>query len=433
MQAASSLHDAVIEEKAGIAARRPVDWDRFDLPPGAMKERFRRARRRGHAAWLWPEVPIEDWRAALQRIEYVVRQILQGGSPPALDGDERALGLACYTSGLGPLLGWWLEQGRLTAPPAVASLLALHLWHNARRQERVEMAARHLVRSLSERGIGVLVLKGLHTGAVYFPHPATRPVSDIDMLVNAIDAAAAERVLREGGFAERGRNARESNWALAGMAYLPRSLMIAHAGDPWSVDLHSTLDLTAGEGSPRAMLDRARPMTAHATWPPERGARVLDQPLLALHLAVHAGAGLHSLSLLRLVELQLVIAQDRAAGRLSWDRFVALGAEAGALGLAFPALSLCEALVPDTIPGWVLHACAAAAPARAQRVVARLTPATAQRVERSWISEHYMWVEGIGGWLRQLASDLVPAVPTWRGMWAIYERRLWRLLRGRIG
>jgi hypothetical protein len=439
MQVASGLRDAgergmaiVPDIEPDTGNPRPWGWHRFDLSADAVRRRFQWAKRRGQPAWLWPNVKIEEWRGALGLIEEVVRKILQGEAPPALGGEEQAVGLACYTSGVGPLLGWWLKQGRLWASPTIASLLELHLLHNACRQERVSAVAREVVRTLSERGIAVLVLKGLHTGTDYFPDPATRPLSDVDILINPADASAAETALLQSGFVERGRNARESNWAPAGMARQPRSLMLVHAEDPWSIDLHTTLDLAVGEGSPLAALSKGSPMTGHSLWTPDPCARVLDQPLLALHLAVHASAGLHSLSLLRLIELHFVIAQDSTAELLSWDEFMRLGAQTGALGFAFPALRLCEDLVPGTIPYWVLHGCAAAAPARARRVVSKLTPATAQRVERSWVSEHYMWVQGWRGWVRQLASDLVPSARSWRTFRAIYERRMWRLLRGRI-
>ena len=421
------------DEPDAVASGRPQGWNRFDLSADEIRQRMRWASATGRATWLWPDIQIGDWRDTLERIEGVVRNILEGHASAWLDGDEQALGLACYTSGVGPLLGWWLRQGRLAAPPPVAALLELHLQHNLERHAQVQQAALDGVRAIRAGGVGVLVLKGLHTGTDYFPHPATRPASDIDLLVSPADAPAAENVLRQNGFLEWERNARESSWALAGMARLPRSLMLAHAENPWSIDLHSSLDIGVGTGSPPATLSRADPMRSPRRWSGEPSAQVLDQPLLALHLAVHAGAGLHSLSLLRLIELHLVVTQDSKAGLLSWAEFLALGARTDALGFAFPGLQLCEQLVPGTVPAFVLERCRAAAPARARKVVARLTPATAQRVERNWISEHYMWVRGARGWARQLIWDFFPSVSSWKAFWTIYQRRWWRLVRGRIG
>jgi hypothetical protein len=161
-------------------------------------------------------------------------------------------------------------------------------------------------------------------------------------------------------------------------------------------------------------------------------ARVLDQPLLLLHLAAHAGSGLHNLTLLRLVELQLVIRADLASGRLDWDGVLDLGARTGALGYAWPALKLCEDLAPGVAPSAVLEQCAASAPAAVRRRLADLTPATAQRIDRNSVAEHFMWAEGWRGRLRQVASDLLPAAGTPRQFWSIYEARAWRLVRGRF-
>jgi hypothetical protein len=66
-----------------------------------------------------------------------------------------------------------------------------------------------------------------------------------------------------------------------------------------------------------------------------------------------------------------------------------------------------------------------------RRIVDALDPAHAQRVHRGSISEHFMWVTGARGWMRQLGSDLLPASSD-RSVWSIYEARAFRLLRRRI-
>jgi len=147
-------------------------------------------------------------------------------------------------------------------------------------------------------------------------------------------------------------------------------------------------------------------------------------------LAVHAGAGLQNLNLLRLVELALVVRRDTGSGALAWDAFVAAGRRAGALGYAFPALHLSNALCPGLISTDVLAACAQHAPAGVARFVQRLTPATAQRVDRTSLAEHFMWSRGWADHLRQLAADVAPAVGAWERLWSVYERRAWQLIRG---
>lgn len=367
------------------------------------------------------------------RIESVVRATLpeQGGGA-VLDGDPAAIGLAGYTAGVGPLLGWWRETQMIAASPAVAQVLELHLRHNRLRAARMETAAAACVDALARQGVDVVVLKGAHTAHAYFPDPGARPASDIDLLVRAGHAGAAETALRAVGLVEAGRGARESSWRPAHGSASPRSLTLAHADDPWSVDLHTSLDIVVSAGAPLARLDAAAPMDSRRPWAADPRAAVLDQPLLLLHLAAHAGSGLQNLTLLRLIELHFVVRRDVAGGALSWDAFLALGARVDLLGFAYPALRLCEDLSPGTVPASVLDACARRAPASVSRTLDRLTPATAQRIDRTSMREHFMWTDGWRGRLRQLAGDVAPAAGSWGKFWSIYERRAWRFIRGTI-
>ncbi len=402
-----------------------------DISAEEVARRFRWSKQQGRAAWLWPDISLPAWREAMDRIEVVVRAALSGQAA-VLDGDPAAIGLAGYTSGVGPLLGWWRETGRIQAGPAVAQILELHLRHNRLRAARMEAAAIRVVDALAWRDIDVVVLKGAHTARAYFPDPGVRPASDIDLLVRADHAAAAEAVLQAEGLVEASRGARESSWRPAQGPSAPRALTLVHADDPWSIDLHASLDIFVSAGAPLARLDLAEPMASLSPWPPDPRARALDQPLLLLHLAAHAGSGLHNLTLLRLIELDLVIRRDRADGVLSWDAFLALGERIGLLGFCYPALKLCEDLSPASVPAPVLEACARRAPPGVLRVLDRLTPATAQRIDRNSMREHFMWADGWADRLRQLAGDLAPAAGSWSKAWSIYERRAWRLLRGNV-
>ena len=127
----------------------------------------------------------------------------------------------------------------------------------------------------------------------------------------------------------------------------------------------------------------------------------------------------------------LVVRQDMLGGDPSWNAFLEIGARTGSLGYAFPSLRLCEELVPGTVPSSVLEACANQVPTATRRLLTHLTPANAQRLERSSIAEHFMWSRGWRGRCRQIASDLLPS-SSWQTLWSIYERRAWALVRGRI-
>lgn len=410
-----------------------IDCNAQDITEAEVVRRFQWAKRQGRPAWLWPEITVEAWRQALEQIARVVPDALSGGGPsPSLDGDPAAIGLAGYTSGLGPLLGWWTQTGALVPSPAVAPVLDLHLRHNQARAARLETAAVEVVERLARGGAPAAVLKGADTGRAYFPGPGVRPASDIDLLVRAEHVETAEAILRAAGFVEASRGERESSWRPPGAPRAPRSLTLTHADDPWSIDLHSSLDLSVGAGAPVARLDLGAPMDSRRSWALSSLAVALDQPLLLFHLAIHAGAGLQNLTLLRLVELNLVIRRDLAEDRLSWDAFLGLGQRLGLLGFAYPALKLCEDLTPGVVPGEVVERCADAAPRGVVRIVRRLTPAAAQRIARSSIAEHFMWSDDWRQRARQLAADIAPRAGSWRALWSIYEKRAWRLVRGRV-
>ena len=68
-----------------------------------------------------------------------------------------------------------------------------------------------------------------------------------------------------------------------------------------------------------------------------------------------------------------------------------------------------------------------------RHALAKLTPATAQRIDRNSLVEHFMWTPGWRGRLHQLASDLFPEKTSWPRLLDLYEERAWRLIRGRVG
>jgi hypothetical protein len=398
-----------------------------------IAERFRQAKRNGTPAWLWPDIAIEAWRAAMVRVVEITSSVLLGDRAPGVaTGDPDAFGLACYTSGMGPLLGWWHEQGLFEASRDIARILDLHWRHNRTRHRRLSAIACDVAQRLEEERIAAIALKGLHTAITHFPTQGTRPMADIDLLVADADVVAAEAAFYAAGLVPGAPRRRETHWQRRNADARLRTLMFVHEDDPWVVDVHCSLDQYFAAGAPLVRFDEADPFGQAAPLPGLGGMKGLAQPLLLLHLATHAGGALHNLTLLRLVELYLVIKQDEAAGCLSWHELIETGVQIDALGYAYPALKLCEMLMPGTVPTIVLDRCAAAAPRRVVRFVVALTPATAQRVDRSSLAEHFMWTSGWGK-LRQLAADLVLTPQLRRAAWSIYERRAWQLLRGRVG
>ena len=413
-----------MEEESGLALSA------FDVTAEEFRERIAWAESTLTPRWLWPEMDPADWRRALRAIESAARDVMTlGAAREPLDGDPAAIGLAGFTSGMGPLLGYWIEQGQLAASAPVAAVLDLHLRHNRLRMARMAERAAAVARALAAEGVSVTVLKGMHTAFAYFPDPGTRPLSDVDMFVASdADAEQANAYFERSGFVLRHHSFREHSWRPAAVPAEARSLLLAHADDPWSIDLHNSLDQFPARGAPPVRLDAIAAAVPMTLWPIDVAARALGQPLLLLQLAVHASCGFDNLTMIRLVELALVARRDIATGELQWPAFLDIAEQAGGLGVACPALMLCEALVPGTIPAAVLASCAKAAPRRVRKRLARLTPASAQSLDRRSLAEHFMWSRGWRGLARQVRLDLAPAASLAEVV-AINKRRaaaLWR-------
>jgi len=375
---------------------------------------------------LWPEVAVRDWRWALLEIERACAAVLSEKHPCSLAADPAAMALAGYTSGMGPMLGHWREHGLICLPSAPAEACALQLRANSVRMKRLLAYAKALTACLAADGITATVLKGAHTARSYFPQPGCRPMSDIDILVSPNDADAAQRVLQPLGYRQTARTSLETTWVHADAAVEPRTTRSLEADDPWAIDLHLSLDIPGPPGAAPARLSQAR----YATTPCEAlpGADHLAQPMLLLHLAAHAGSGFHNLTLLRLLEIVLVARADAANGSLCWEEFADLGAATGALPFAFPALALARQLSPDDIPREIVERCSQAAPPRISRLVDQLRPATAHRIARPTLREHFAWTSGPGGWLRRLAADILPEPGSLRRSVAIHASRARGLL-----
>jgi len=360
-----------------------------------------------HARDLWPEIPLPVFRAAEQELGRVATAVLSDAPSPVVlrwpAGAARALGIAAFAGGVGALLGYWCETGRVAAELGVSDLFATHLDHGRRRLARLRAQLERVVVALAERGIDVCVLKGMHTAYRYFPEPGTRVSSDIDLLVRPDDWVASRDVLRALGLVETRdpRHPRDSAWRTPGPPSVP-TLQYAHADGPWSVDMHSSLDRLPFEGLATGLGSPA--FSACEIWGEfERPVRVLPQPLLLTYLALHASSHFYGMMLLRLIELVLIARRDFGGHSERWEAFGDLVARTGSSRFVFPALDLAERLVPGSIAGSILGQIAGAAPRRLRRLVRRMAPATAQRLHPfPGLRERFVWVATVGEWLAAL-------------------------------
>ena len=414
--------------------------DALDLDAESIAARFTWARRRGHPEYLWPDLPHERWRRALEEIERATRKVfreepssIRWELPPDLD--PKAVGVAAFTSGMGPLLGYWVETGTIRARPDVAAVLLLHLQHGRRRAKALNAELIRTASVLHRARITCTVLKGMHTGPSYFPDPGTRPCADIDLLIQPAEMVPATRALRTGGYVPAIHQSRpvKCDWVPPGAPTRLRSLELTHARNPWTIEIHESLDRdffgirTVGFGS-------VGTADTHASNKSVPALRALAQPLLLAFLALHASQELHHLQMVRLVELVLVIRRDEAAGFFSWNELEDMLVRTSAMRFVYPAFELAERLVPGTLDATFRAHLAAAAPALMARVVARLTPANAQRLESLSLDERFMWATGPAEFLRRAAYFIWPrgAGVSRRMFWRRSFERLRRLLHGRV-
>ena len=402
------------------------------LDPRIVKERFDTALRDGNPFWVWPDTNRDNWRSALSTIAKVTREILTcSGQVLEMVGHPKDLSVACFTSGMGPLLGYWLREGKLTASTETASMLELHLEHNHARANCLSRETEAIVDQMQAASVPVTLLKGIHTAHNYFPHPGTRPMSDVDIWVEEDALGKARRILETLGYAPGEYSHGEQVWRRPVSPSLPRNLYFLHRDDPWSVDLHTSLDRRYSPGSKLIRLDEMFRAKERETWSGSASGRCLAGAALVYHLAFHASQNPMSLTLLRLTELVMVIRQLDQSRTVCWEEFADIGQRNGVPGFIYPAFHLVNKLVPDTVPQDVIRTIEAATPANVRTIASALNPATCHRVVRCSMRERFMWTSGAFGWVREIFGSMWPNAPINR-IFHTYRMRIWRIVKGTI-
>ncbi|MGH7504165.1 MAG: nucleotidyltransferase family protein, partial [Longimicrobiales bacterium] len=389
----------------------------------------------------WRELPVPVWRACLGEIERVMTALLADPARPVhlslpSGADADALGIAAFTAGMGPLLGFWIEEGSVVCDAAAASLLRLHLTHGRRRAERQVTELRAALEVLRRADICATVIKGAHTGLAYFPEAGTRPAADVDLVVDPTERRRAYEALSAAGYeptVQRPSKPYKCEWLPPGMTRELRSLALAHGDGPFVIEMHDSLERVFN--GVRTVSPGAVEKTTTQPFPALHPCvRVLTQPLLAAFLALHASEELHQLQLVRLLELVLVLRADTASGALRFDALANVLARDDAFRFAYPAFELAERMAPGTLDP-VFHArLAASATPRIRRFVERLRPADAQRFDRMSLEERFLFAHGAAETARRAAYVVWPRLAdhSVEPLHAVYARRLYRIVRGRI-
>mgnify|MGYP001317614561 FL=1 len=411
------------------------DPDPPEASPAELEARSRAWQVSIDPATLWPGLDPGALPPAAAAIERSVAAILSGGRSAlgsARGSDERALGIAALLSGTGPLLGYWVEAGLLDVSEPVARVLARHLSHSRRRMQRMTQGVMPVLSTLVAAGMPPAIIKGFDTAHRYFPEPGARPLSDVDAVIRADQVARAETILAAAGFT--GDPIRERpykrKWHPPGADGRIRSLELWHAEGPWQLDLHDAASF--GELM-RFGIRLDHPLDLSVSWValgvPLRAAA---PPLMITMLAAHLSGELYVMRLLRLVELVLVIRQERAQGRLDWSAVEDLLDRTGARRFVYPAFALVERLAPGTVDPGLLSGTRQASTRLGRQVVAGLTPASPILQERVSLAQRLMFASGPAELLRRLLAMVGPVPGSARTNLQVYHSRLRRVLTARV-
>lgn len=374
---------------------------------------------------LWPGLGERARVAACRELERVTRLVLSGHTGVALDASADhspyALGIAGHTSGMGPVVGRWLEDGRVSTRTEMAAVFAEHLAQSRRRGARMEREVQPAVDALRNRGVVPVALKGFHTGRVYFDEPGARRMADVDLLVRPEQVPDAEAALREAGFIAETAALRpyKRDWVPASADPRLHSIELSHERSKWVLELHASLDRVHHPGA-TARLDGERgnveTLKIGAT-----ELQVLSPALLVVYLACHGSQELDGIRLLRVFELASVIRRERDRGRLDWARVLELLRRTHTARFAYPALALANDLLPGIVDERVLELGWRESTWAARHTVVRLTPAGGSLDERSVVRE-LMWTRGPVSVATRLLRNVWPAsfasprdvIPGWR-------------------
>ena len=409
----------------------------LDDPPDAPADEMRRREQAWHsthrASALWPGLDADVLQRAADAIGVAVASVLRGEHATlpwdsADDRNARALGVAALLTGVGPLLGAWLERGTLSADEPAARVLARHLAHSRARMARIREGALPVLARMEAAGLAPGIIKGFHTAHEYFPEPGARPTADVDAVLTPEHVPHAMAILRDAGFVSEyaTRSGSKSEWVPPDHDGAVRSHELWHARNPWKLDLHDGLNFAAIMQVVQTRQTPAFTEVLHIGGVP---LRVCDPNELISVLATHGSTEIYSQRLLRLVELVLVVRRAESLGRLDWSEVEASLARRGTRRFAYPLLTLVEQLAPNTVPAPVLARLRSDTTRRIREVTSRFTPTAPILDERFSLSERLLWASGVRATARRFWRMISPLEgASLRARWLAYRHRATRVV-----
>jgi putative nucleotidyltransferase-like protein len=230
---------------------------------------------------------------------------------------------AADRQGVAPLLHDWLTRHPEFAPPkSPADRLYHAYWANHFRNRALLSELARLADAAAGAGITFMPLKGAILAVDYYPVPALRPMSDLDLLVRPEDLEAMGHLLRSLGYREvdrqpsyveegrLDRRSREHQWVMARSGV---SVLVEYRAEPMEpavgqlTDLDSAFTAKLGQHA-AAIWTRARPSPA--------GLRMSPEDLL-LHVAAHQAARHADFRLIWLHDIARIVTRDSA--HFDWE------------------------------------------------------------------------------------------------------------------
>ncbi len=255
----------------------------------------------------------------------------RGPAPAAVAGamedarDAGRLGDVADAHGLLALWHFRGKQGISAMPPALAARASDAYYLNLARAEHYYRELSLILKAAGELGVPVVVLKGAHVAASLYPHIATRPMVDLDLLVPRASVNGLIASLGSIGITELNRDPR------VGMThrYEIQTLLVRQGAQPYSrIALHWDLfDFPYYEGKLPVEAIFARAVECLL---PGVRARVMADEELLLYLTAHAALHHQFSRLLWLADIALLLRARSTS--LDWG-LVAQRMRAGALTL----------------------------------------------------------------------------------------------------
>ena len=102
-----------------------------------------------------------------------------------------------------PAAHWVVRRHNLRIPSEAYGPLESAFYSASLRHEQLCAALAEIAETLSQKGLQAVVLKGMALAEIVYPHPACRPMEDLDLLVRPDDRGAASEVLVSLGYNDR--------------------------------------------------------------------------------------------------------------------------------------------------------------------------------------------------------------------------------------